>query len=202
MLPIRNALFEQLFVTLNKKATKNSSAKNDIEKTKKIFAEFIASNDNNERINKPENLSFIKLEKRIDALEKQNDQLVYFIDFLLEQLPDLINTILIKKYNAIKPGKSEDETDNNDPEHSSLIASFNSNNSPNPTPREVEVLGLLIKGFCAKEIANKLLISETTVITHKKNLKEKFNARNTVELISKAYTSLSRKEEFTDPDLY
>ena len=194
MLPIRNALFEQLFVTLNKKAIKNSSVKNDIEKTKKIFAEFMASNDSNERINKPENLSFIKLEKRIDTLEKQNDQLVYFIDFLLEQLPDLINTILFKKNHFIESGKPENETNCPDIERSHQLHCCKNNNSPHPTPREVEVLELLIKGLCAKEIANKLFISETTVITHKKNLKEKFNARNTVELVSKAHTSLSRNE--------
>jgi DNA-binding CsgD family transcriptional regulator len=193
MLPIRNALFEQLFVTLNKKAIKNSSVKNDIEKTKKVFTEFMASNDSNERINKPETLSFIKLERRIDTLEKLNDQLIYFIDFLLEQLPGLINTVMIKKDHFINPGKSETEIDNTDLEYSNQEASFKSNNSPNPTPREIEVLELLIKGFCAKEIANKLFISETTVITHKKNLKEKFGARNTAELISKAYAFFVKK---------
>jgi DNA-binding NarL/FixJ family response regulator len=61
---------------------------------------------------------------------------------------------------------------------------------PCPTRREKDVLELLVKGLCAKEIANKLFISESTVITHKKNLKEKFNAKNTVELISKAQSHL------------
>ena len=58
---------------------------------------------------------------------------------------------------------------------------------PALTKREIEVLDLLVKGLCAKEIADNLFISETTVITHKKNLKKKYNVRNTVELISKAY---------------
>ena len=49
----------------------------------------------------------------------------------------------------------------------------------------MDVFILLEKGYCAKEIAKSLFISETTVITHKKNLKEKFQAKNTVELISK-----------------
>jgi DNA-binding CsgD family transcriptional regulator len=195
MLPIRKTLFEQLFVTLNKKAIKNSSVKNDIEKTKKVFTEFMASNDSKEPINKPETLSFIKLERRIDTLEKLNDQLIYCIDFLLEQLPDLISTILLKKNHVFEPGKPEKERNSSTIENSHQLNFCKNNNSPNPTPREVEVLQLLIEGLCAKEIANKLFISETTVITHKKNLKEKFNARNTVELISKAYPSLPRNEK-------
>jgi DNA-binding CsgD family transcriptional regulator len=52
----------------------------------------------------------------------------------------------------------------------------------------MDVCRLLAKGFCAKEIARILFISETTVVTHKRNLKVKFNAKNTVELISKAST--------------
>ena len=59
-----------------------------------------------------------------------------------------------------------------------------SNCKPSLTKREVDVFNLLSKGLCAKEIAKILFISETTVITHKKNLKEKFKAKNTVELIS------------------
>jgi len=58
---------------------------------------------------------------------------------------------------------------------------------PSLTKREREVLELLAEGLCAKEIAQSLFISETTVITHKKNLKNKFKVKNTVELISKVY---------------
>jgi DNA-binding CsgD family transcriptional regulator len=61
---------------------------------------------------------------------------------------------------------------------------------PSLTRREIEVLQLLVKGLCAKEIASSLFISESTVITHKKNLKKKFDARNSVELISKAHNCL------------
>jgi len=196
MLPIRKTLFEQLYLTFNKEVIKNFSfKKNNSLKTKKLINELMDANKSSEMTDKTETLSFIKLERRIDTLEKQNDQLIYFIDSLIEQLPDLINTILFKKNDLFDPGKSENETNCSNIEHSHQLHSCKNNNSPNPTPREVEVLELLIKGLCAKEIANKLFISETTVITHKKNLKEKFNARNTVELISKAYPSLSRNEK-------
>ncbi len=56
----------------------------------------------------------------------------------------------------------------------------------NVSKREKEILQLLADGYSAKEIASMLFISATTVITHRKNLIEKFNVRNTAELIKKA----------------
>ncbi|MAZ27444.1 MAG: hypothetical protein CL868_10255 [Cytophagaceae bacterium] len=49
--------------------------------------------------------------------------------------------------------------------------------------RELEVLDLLGKGYSSKEIADKLCISDHTVISHRKNLIEKFKVRNTAHLI-------------------
>jgi DNA-binding CsgD family transcriptional regulator len=195
MLPIRKTLFEQLYFTFNKQVLKNFSLKNNSLKAKKLITELMDANDSSEMADKTETLSFIKLERRIDTLEKQNDQLIYFIDFLIEQLPDLINNIIIKRSHFLEFDKSESEANCSKTEHLQQLLCSKNNNSPNPTRREAEVLELLNKGFCAKEIANKLFISETTVVTHKKNLKEKFNARNTVELISKAHTSLSKNEK-------
>jgi DNA-binding NarL/FixJ family response regulator len=110
--------------------------------------------------------SFIKLEQRVEALEDQNNCLLYFIHFLYENFPDLVK--------KLSPGEKK-------------VTGERSELQPALTKREVEVLELLVKGMCAKEIADNLFISETTVITHKKNLKKKYNVRNTVELISKAY---------------
>ena len=107
--------------------------------------------------------SFIKLEQRIEALEDQNNCLLYFIHFLYENFPDLVRNI--SPAEKVLPEKKSHQ--------------------PVLTKREMEVLDLLVKGMCAKEIADNLFISETTVITHKKNLKRKYNVRNTVELISK-----------------
>ena len=50
------------------------------------------------------------------------------------------------------------------------------------TKREIEVLRLIIKGYINKEIANKLFISLTTVITHRKNLTEKLGIKSVPEL--------------------
>ena len=44
---------------------------------------------------------------------------------------------------------------------------------PDLSPREIEVLALVVKGFINKEIAEQLHISSTTVITHRKNIQEK-----------------------------
>jgi DNA-binding NarL/FixJ family response regulator len=54
--------------------------------------------------------------------------------------------------------------------------------------REKEVLQLLAAGYSSKEISRKLFITEKTVETHRKNLVQKADVKNTVELI--AYASL------------
>ena len=54
------------------------------------------------------------------------------------------------------------------------------------TPRELEVLQLIAHGYSAKQIADKLYISIHTAINHRKNLIEKFNVKNTAELILQA----------------
>jgi len=130
-----------------------------------------------------------KMEQRIQALEKQNDQLLYFVNFLAENLPDLVMNILNGEWpDKEAPERWQGKEAPERPQSGKYDA------IPSPTRRELDVLELLEKGFCAKEIANKLFISETTVVTHKKNLKEKFNAKNTVELISKAQYHLSGKK--------
>ena len=58
------------------------------------------------------------------------------------------------------------------------------------TPKEKEVLNLLAQGFSSKEIASKLSISFHTVESHRKNLRFKFDAKNSSELIMKAAVSI------------
>lgn len=58
------------------------------------------------------------------------------------------------------------------------------------SPREIEVLELIASGNSAKIIGDKLNISETTVTTHRKHLKQKFNAKNTAELIREAVKAM------------
>jgi DNA-binding NarL/FixJ family response regulator len=57
---------------------------------------------------------------------------------------------------------------------------------PPITKREKEILKLIADEFTNKEVAEKLFISVSTVEFHRKNLLEKFNARNSVGLVKSA----------------
>ena len=54
------------------------------------------------------------------------------------------------------------------------------------SPREKEVLRLIADGFSSKQIADRLFISNHTAISHRKNLIEKFDVKNTAQLIKEA----------------
>ena len=52
------------------------------------------------------------------------------------------------------------------------------------TRREREVLKLLVRGNCARKISGFLKISESTVISHRKNMLKKLNMHNTATLVN------------------
>jgi DNA-binding CsgD family transcriptional regulator len=54
----------------------------------------------------------------------------------------------------------------------------------NLTHREKEIMDLVILGYTIKEISYILNISETTVISHKQNIKDKLHARNSCHCVS------------------
>ncbi len=62
------------------------------------------------------------------------------------------------------------------------------------TPREVEVLQLLVEGLLNKEIASRLNIGLTTVISHRKNIVEKLGVKSlaglTIYAVMKRYVVL------------
>lgn len=71
--------------------------------------------------------------------------------------------------------------------HASLVKlNIDPNSKIHVSKREQEVLQQIANGYSAKEIGHLLFISESTVITHRKNLLQKFNSKNTAELIKKA----------------
>ncbi len=53
------------------------------------------------------------------------------------------------------------------------------------TQKEKEIIQYLMDGFSSKEIAEKLDVSPRTVETHRANVLNKFNLKNTTELIKK-----------------
>lgn len=58
---------------------------------------------------------------------------------------------------------------------------------PKITRREKEILQLVLEEFTTDEIAEKLFISPSTVISHRKSLLRKLNAKNTAGLVKAAY---------------
>ncbi|MCF8379852.1 MAG: helix-turn-helix transcriptional regulator, partial [Bacteroidales bacterium] len=51
------------------------------------------------------------------------------------------------------------------------------------SPREKQVLELLARGLSCEAIGSRLKISSTTVISHRNNMKQKFGAKNSCELV-------------------
>lgn len=60
------------------------------------------------------------------------------------------------------------------------------NNDAQLTKREFEVIKLIAEGFTSQDIADRLFISPRTVDTHRRNLLQKLNVKNTAELIKLA----------------
>jgi len=60
---------------------------------------------------------------------------------------------------------------------------------PPLTPREIEIVGLIAKGLTSKAVAEKLFISEYTVIKHRKNIIKKLKMKNFTEVVSYAISN-------------
>lgn len=127
-------------------------------------------------------VSISRIKERLEALEEVSDNIYYSLCYLVENLPELISKTILSdpdNFRNLNLYKNTSGIVTHEGKQADLQATI-----PHPTRRENDILELLEKGYCAKEIALRLFISETTVITHKKNLKKKFNVKNTVELIS------------------
>jgi DNA-binding CsgD family transcriptional regulator len=131
-----------------------------------------------------------KLAERIEKLENQNEQLIYIIHLLFQKVSDLSNCSENSDHQEVRRSYKMCESGSN---KRTCPADTCGKRKPALTKREIDIFNLLSKGLCAKEIAKILFISETTVITHKRNLKEKFHAKNTVELISNVLINNSEK---------
>ncbi len=55
------------------------------------------------------------------------------------------------------------------------------------SPREAEILNLIILEYTTIEIANELFLSRETVKTHRQHLLAKFSARNVAGLVRRAF---------------
>ena len=65
----------------------------------------------------------------------------------------------------------------------SLVLEPKTNDKSNLTKREIEVLQLICQELNVKEISEQLFLSEQTVLTHRKHLMKKVQAKNAVSLV-------------------
>ncbi|TCO11028.1 DNA-binding NarL/FixJ family response regulator [Natronoflexus pectinivorans] len=72
--------------------------------------------------------------------------------------------------------------------YNSYLSSIKKNNvnKPELTAREIEILKAFSEGLCFKEIADKLCISARTVESHKNNILQKLDLKNTIEMVKYA----------------
>ena len=191
MLLDKSILVEEIKTVIKNNSTKTASQNQDHPAEKNYSSAFKISSElhsiRNSFPNKRNRRSYLKLEQRVELLEEQSNDLLYFIHFLFQNFPNLVRNIM-----SLPPDGKELELESNESDFMDKVEDSSpsfKNRPPTLTRREIEVIELLVKGMCAKEIANSLFISETTVVTHKKNLKKKFNVRNTAELIAKAFVA-------------
>lgn len=64
------------------------------------------------------------------------------------------------------------------------------------TRREIEVMGLIVQGYINKEVADKLHISLSTVVTHRKNIMEKLGLKSlsalTIYAVTHGYVDVNK----------
>ena len=68
-----------------------------------------------------------------------------------------------------------------------MISAFRERRDPvaaKLTPRERDVLNLVVKGYTSKQIAKELCLSPRTIEHHRARLRKKFNMKNTVDLVN------------------
>ena len=82
------------------------------------------------------------------------------------------------------------------PGHSSNKTAIEAHKVHELSPREIDVISLIAKGKTNKEIATKLNIGQTTVITHRKNITEKLGIKSisglTIYAVMNGYVEADR----------
>ena len=119
---------------------------------------------------------YLNIILQLVVLELDKKSNIWLILILDDLLPDKISFEGVnRRLIHIKSGK---------------ICLFKNELEPNKktilSTREVEVLGLVSKGFASKEIADRLFLSINTVNNHRQNILEKVGAVNTTEAVTYA----------------
>ncbi|TXT41256.1 MAG: two component LuxR family transcriptional regulator [Comamonadaceae bacterium] len=71
-------------------------------------------------------------------------------------------------------------------DHAPLSEQPNQGRTPVFSPRQLEVLQLLLDGFTNREIANRLFVGEETIKTHVTNIMRAFNAKTRTQAATEA----------------
>jgi DNA-binding NarL/FixJ family response regulator len=110
------------------------------------------------------------------VLELDKNDNIWLVLILDDMLPDKIHFNEVnRRLVNIRNGKICLFRNDSQPKKKSILSS-----------REIEVLGLVSKGFVSKQIADKLFLSVNTVNNHRQNILDKVRASNTTEAISYA----------------
>jgi DNA-binding NarL/FixJ family response regulator len=110
---------------------------------------------------------FIYKDAKINELIKAIDTVASGEQYITEEIKEKVMHFITSK----RFGDKNDETI----EHVTL------------TPRQLEIVKLVSQGFTSKEVAEKLFLSELTVIKHRKNIIKKLGLKNFTEVVSYAY---------------
>jgi len=101
-------------------------------------------------------------------------------------IKDDSDTELLTAIDTIRSGKTYISPQLSSEVADTMLSAFREHRDPsilNLTPRERDVLNLVVKGHTSKQIADILCLSPRTIDHHRANLLKKFKMKNTVDLV-------------------
>ncbi len=101
-------------------------------------------------------------------------------------IKDDSDTELLTAINTVRSGKTYISPQLSSEVADTMLSAFREHRDPsiiNLTPRERDVLDLVVKGHTSKQIADILCLSPRTIDHHRANLLKKFKMKNTVDLV-------------------
>ncbi len=101
-------------------------------------------------------------------------------------IKDDSDTELLTAIDTIRSGKTYISPQLSSEVADTMLSAFREHRNPsilNLTPRERDVLNLVVKGHTSKQIADILCLSPRTIDHHRANLLKKFKMKNTVDLV-------------------